>query len=70
MSGRLEVFIRIRQREVAKENEQKVRLLLEHWVSGLDPALAIDADGKIIGLTDADAPLDSSPYILRLEDCR
>jgi len=52
----------------AQTDERKVRFLLEHWVSELEPALAIDDNHKIIGLTPADTPLGVKGFIMRLED--
>ena len=50
------------QRAAARRDEKIVRALLERWASELEPAIAM-RDGKIIGLTLADAPLGSSPPI-------
>ena len=51
----------------AREREDIVRWLLGRWVSGLEPAVAVDSrSGQIIGLCDADAVPGSSPYILRI----
>jgi hypothetical protein len=46
-------------------NEAIIRSLLERWVSGLEPSVAYDRRGNIIGLCDANAPLGSKPFILR-----
>lgn len=52
-------------RERAARQEEQLRGLLEQWVSGLSPAVAMDKWGEIMGLCDADAPLGSRPYIFR-----
>lgn len=48
-----------------RDDERTVRHLLEGWVSGLDPAIAMDMEGNVIGLCDADAPLGVKPFIFR-----
>ena len=45
------------------KQERLVRRLLERWVSGLEPAIAMGEGGKILGLCDADCSLGSKPYI-------
>jgi hypothetical protein len=47
------------------QNEAIVRSLLERWVSGLEPSVAM-RDGQIIGLCDAAAEVGSTPWILEL----
>ncbi len=49
-------------------DEQLIRSLLERWVSELEPAIAY-RNGEIIGLTPANAPLGSKPFILRVLSC-
>lgn len=46
-------------------NEVVIRGLLERWVSELEPAVAYDRCGNILGLCDKAAPLGSKPFILR-----
>jgi hypothetical protein len=43
-----------------------VREMLGRWVSELEPALATNQRGDIIGLTMADAPVGSKPFVLRI----
>lgn len=47
-------------------NEATVKSLLSRWVSELEPCIAMDKRGNIIGLTLANAPLGSKPFILRV----
>lgn len=54
------------QRQIAKftaDSEAKIRWLLQHWVSEIEPAVAYDKHGNIIGLTIADAPVGSKPVV-------
>ncbi len=64
--GGFEDFVRCGQAAQAAVNEVLVRHLLSRWVSELEPAVAYDRQGRIIGLTLADAPVGSAPFILRL----
>ncbi len=50
----------------AAADERTIRNLLERWVSELPPAVAYQ-NGEVIGLTLADAPVGSKPFILRVE---
>ncbi len=50
----------------AAHDEAVLRRLLGRWVSGLEPAVAY-RNGEIIGLTVADAPIGSSPFLLEVE---
>ena len=45
-------------------DEIKIRSLLERWVSGCDPAIAMDENFNILGLTDADTLLGMKGFIL------
>jgi hypothetical protein len=47
-------------------DEAIIRHLLSQWVSELEPAVARDKQRNIIGLCDANAPLGSKPFILRI----
>ena len=59
--------LRVALDQDAREREDIVRWLLGRWVSGLEPAIAVDSrSGQIIGLCDADAISGSNPYILRI----
>lgn len=49
-------------------DELAVMLLLQHWVSELEPILVFDSQHRIIGLSIAAADLGSRPFILRLAD--
>lgn len=63
MRWRLEI-----ERQTAAEfdrREQQIRELLEKWVSGLTPAVAMSLNGEILGLCDADTPVGARPYIFR-----
>lgn len=53
--------------EKCRKDEAAVRELLGRWVSELEPAVCYHR-GEIIGLTLADAPLGSKPFILRRDD--
>jgi hypothetical protein len=46
-------------------DEALVKDLLGRWVSELEPAVAYDKRGNVIGLTLADAQVGSKPFILR-----
>lgn len=50
----------------AVQNEAAVRSLLERWVSGLEPSIAM-RNGEIVGLCDAVAPIGCTPWVLELE---
>lgn len=52
--------------EQAKKNEALVRKLLSLWVSEIPPAIAIDENNNIIGLTPEDTPIGVKGFILRL----
>lgn len=43
----------------AAREEALLRRLLERWVSGLEPAAALDDNGNLVGLCDANAELGS-----------
>jgi hypothetical protein len=51
----------------AKAEEALIRRLLGCWVSEMPPAVAYDRRGNILGITIADCPLGSSPFILTIE---
>lgn len=55
-------------RNKTQTDERKTRFLLEHWVSELEPAIAIDENHNIIGLTPADTPIGVKGFIMHLED--
>lgn len=59
-------FVRQAALAQAAVDEEIIRGLLGRWVSELEPAVARDENGKIIGLTSADAAIGSEPFILRL----
>jgi hypothetical protein len=59
----LEEFVRKAVIAKAAADEIVIRRLLEQWVSGLEPAVACQ-DGRIIGLTLADAETGSQPPIV------
>ena len=54
----------------AAVNEELVRMLLENWVSELEPCICYDQYGNVIGLCDAKADIGSQPFILRIRDCQ
>jgi hypothetical protein len=49
----------------AARDERRVKSLLTRWVSELEPAIAYDLRGNIIGLTLADAPVGSCPWVMK-----
>lgn len=51
-------------------NEEMIRMLLENWVSEIEPSVCYDKHGNVIGLCDAKAGVGSSPFILRIQDCQ
>lgn len=64
----LDEFVRRGQRAQAAADEILVRELLGRWVSELEPAVAYDRQGRVIGLTVANAPIGSTPFVLRLSE--
>lgn len=50
----------------AQRNEVLVKKLLSRWVSEIPPAIAIDENNNIIGLTPEDTPIGVKGFILRL----
>ncbi len=63
----IEVYYRKLLAARMERDEQTIRLLLERWVSELEPAIARGPDGEIIGLCDSKALLGTKPFILRVE---
>jgi len=51
-------------------SEELIRMLLENWVSELEPSVCYDKHGNVIGLCDARAEVGSQPFILRIQDCQ
>jgi hypothetical protein len=62
-------LVRNMQKQKLVADEAKVRYLLEHWVSELEPAIAM-RDFEIIGLCDAAAEPGTYPAIFTFEDAR
>lgn len=56
-----------RRAALAAFEERAMRLLLERWVSEIEPA-AVYRDGVLIGLVPAETPLGVKPFILFRED--
>jgi len=44
-------------------NERIIRQLLEHWVSGLEPAVVFQR-GEIVGLCDANAQIGDTLFVM------
>lgn len=56
-----------RKAALAAFEERAVRLLLERWVSEIEPA-TVYRGGVLIGLVPADTPMGVKPFILFRED--
>ncbi len=66
MHDLLDAHLKAAVRRKLARDEQIIRELLGRWVSELEPCVAYDPDFEIIGLCPANAPLGSSPFILRV----
>lgn len=69
MSDLLDRMLRAACDEKARRDEATIRALLGRWVSELEPAVAY-RHGEVIGLTLADAPLGSRPFVLGVDVLR
>ena len=48
-----------------RADEEVIRELLGRWVSELEPSIARDRTGRILGLVPADTPIGSKPVIFK-----